>query len=91
MPIAAVYGKLKIKFVLMVNLLKTTVSIICHAYVLMSYWAGLFIENNKEAPVAGVNTMLQIATKLLNKKVGKEGRLLPKDDSGGKQKDWSGG
>jgi hypothetical protein len=32
--------------------------------------------------VAGVNTMLQIATKLLNKKVEKEGRLLVNDESG---------
>lgn len=49
------------------------------------------MDNDKEIVVAEVNTMLQIATKLLNKKVGKEGTLLLKDDSGGNKKDWSGG
>jgi hypothetical protein len=44
----------------MANLLKNIVSIICHACVLISYWAGLFIENDKEALVAGVNTMLRL-------------------------------
>ena len=48
----------------------------------MSYWASLFLENDKEALVAGVNTMLQIAVKLLGKKTAKDGQHLLKDDNG---------
>lgn len=35
---------------------------------LVRYWAGLFHEDDEELLVAGANTMLQIALKLLNKK-----------------------
>ena len=45
----------------------------------MNYWAGLFMEIDKEALEAGANTMLQIAAKLLGKKLGKGGQLLLKD------------
>jgi hypothetical protein len=34
----------------------------------MSYWASLFLEDDKEALMAGANTMLEIAVKLLGKK-----------------------
>ena len=47
----------------------------------MGYWAGLFAESDKEALIAGVTTMLEIATKLLNKKRKVGGRLLLKDGS----------
>ena len=43
------------------KLLKNPASIICYACVLMDYWAGLFMEIDKEALIAGANTMLQIA------------------------------
>ena len=42
-------------------------SIVCRACMLMSYWAGLFAKEEKKA-LEGVNTMLQIVVKLLNKK-----------------------
>lgn len=45
----------------------------------MSYWAGLFLENDKEVLMAGVNTMLAIAVKLMKRKRDHQGEL-PKDD-----------
>jgi len=45
----------------------------------MSYWAGLFLEDDKEALIAGANTMLKIAMKLLNKKALKKDQLLLTD------------
>jgi len=63
------------------KLLNDPVSIICYACALMGYWAGLFAESDKEALIAGVTTMLEIATKLLNKKRKVGGRLLLKDGS----------
>lgn len=53
----------------------------------MSYWAGLFVENKKEALVAGVNTMLEIAVKLLGKKTAQKGQFLLKDDKEDNQED----
>jgi hypothetical protein len=34
----------------------------------MNYWARLFLELDKEALIAGANSMLEIAVKLLDKK-----------------------
>ena len=34
----------------------------------MSFWAGLYSVEDKEMLLAGVNTMMQIARKLLNKR-----------------------
>jgi hypothetical protein len=45
----------------------------------MGYWAGLFLELDKEALEAGVKMMLQIATKLLREKT-QDGRLLLKNN-----------
>jgi hypothetical protein len=42
-------------------------SIVCSACALMGYWEGLYPDVNKEALEAGINTMLQIATKLAKK------------------------
>lgn len=39
-------------------------AIICYAYVLMSYWTGLYPEEEKVLE-AGMNTMLKIVIKLL--------------------------
>jgi len=44
----------------------------------MSYWAGLYLKEDKELLEAGVNTMLKIALKLLNKKMKPDTILLPK-------------
>ena len=60
-------------------MLKNPASIICYVCALMGYWAGLFPEMDKEALKAGVNTMLQIAAKLLGKKMQNDGRLLLED------------
>jgi hypothetical protein len=48
------------------------ITINCYACSLMSYWAGLFLEDDKEALIAGVNTMMEIAVKLLDKKKSKK-------------------
>lgn len=44
------------------------ISIVCHACALMSYWAGVYSEGEKEALIAGVNTMMEITLKLVKKK-----------------------
>ena len=49
-------------------MLLNPVSIVCHACALMSYWAGLYAGMDREALEEGINTMLRIATGLLNKK-----------------------
>ena len=54
-------------------------TIVCYACSLMSYWACLLMEANRDALVAGVNTMLAIAVKLMTKKKAKQGQLLLKD------------
>jgi hypothetical protein len=54
-------------------------TIVCYACSLMSYWAGLLMVANRDALVAGVNTMLAIAVKLMTKKKAKQGQLLLKD------------
>jgi hypothetical protein len=53
----------------------------------MCYWAGLYQKEDKELLEAGVNTMLQIATKLLCKKMKPATILMLKDDSDNSQKD----
>jgi hypothetical protein len=50
------------------KMIQNPISIICHACALISYWAVLFLEGDKELLIAGANTMLQIALKLLNTK-----------------------
>ena len=60
-------------------MIRNPASIICYACALMGYWAGLFLEMDKEALEAGVNTMLQIASKLLGEKVHNDGRLTLED------------
>jgi hypothetical protein len=49
-------------------MIQNPISIICHACALICYWAGLFLEGDKEMLIEGANTMLQITLKLLNKK-----------------------
>lgn len=43
------------------------IEIVCYAYSLMRYWAGLYAEGDKERLVEGVNVMLKVATKLISK------------------------
>jgi hypothetical protein len=47
----------------------------------MTYWAGLFPEMDKEALQAWVNTMLQIATKLMIWSKHGDGKLLLQEKS----------
>lgn len=57
--------------------------IICYACSLMGYWAGLFVDVDKEALVEGANTMLKIAMHLLEKMKGnKNGNLLEDEVEG---------
>jgi uncharacterized membrane protein (UPF0136 family) len=55
------------------------ISILCYACALIGYLVGLFAEINKEALITGANTMLEIATKLLEKKRKMGDRLLLKE------------
>jgi len=50
----------------------------------MSSWAGLYLDDDKEAMLDGVNTMLKIAMKLVNKKQknGGGGQKLLEDNNG---------
>ena len=50
------------------KLILNPISIVCHACTIMSYWAGLYAGMDREALEEGINTMLRIATGLLNKK-----------------------
>jgi hypothetical protein len=50
------------------KMIQNPISIICHACALICYWAGLFLEGDKEMLIEGAHTMLQITLKLLNKK-----------------------
>lgn len=56
------------------------ITIICYACSIMSYWAGLFLEDDKEALIAASNTMLKIAMKLLDKKAMRKNQHLLTDD-----------
>ena len=76
---AGLFGKQGIKLVFNGKMLKNPASIIRYACALMGYWTGLFPEMDKEALKAGVNTMLQIAAKMLGKKMHNDGRLLLED------------
>ena len=44
------------------------IEIVCHACALMTFWAGLQKEMDKETLVQGVDTMFKIAVQLLSKK-----------------------
>jgi hypothetical protein len=48
----------------------------------MGYWAGLFMDVDKEALVEGANTMLKIAKQLLAKMKGNRTDNLLEDDEG---------
>jgi len=56
--------------------------IVCYACALMSYWAGLYLNDDKEALVAGVNTMLKIAMQLTKKKQKSDDQKLLEDNGG---------
>jgi len=51
------------------------IHVICYACSLIEYWAGLFLEEDKEQLIAGVNTMLKIAMQLVSKEVRTQKRL----------------
>ena len=87
LPFAGLFGRLGIKPVLKRKLIQNPISIICHACALISSWAGLFLEDDKEMLVAGANTMLQIALKLLNKKQKPAGRQVLEDKDASRQRD----
>jgi hypothetical protein len=61
------------------KMINDPISILCYASALIGYWAGLFAKIDKEALIAGANTMLEIATKLLEKKRKMGDRLLLKE------------
>jgi len=45
------------------------IHVICYACSLMEYWAGLFLDEDKDQLIAGANTMLEIAMQLVSKEV----------------------
>ena len=49
------------------KLIKNPVQILCHACALMRFWAGLYVGDDKEILIDGVNAMLKIAVELLTK------------------------
>jgi hypothetical protein len=55
-----------------------------YACALMSYWAGLFMDEDRVALEAGINTMLQIGLRLVKKRKPESGdqNLLPEPDAG---------
>ena len=59
------YGKNRNKSCFEKNFIKNPLEIICHAYALMKYWAGLFAEIDREQLEEGVATMMRAATELL--------------------------
>jgi hypothetical protein len=81
LPFAGQFGKLETKVVLKGKKIRNPAEIICYACGLMTYWAGLFPEMDKETLQAGVTTMLQIATKLMIKSKQGGGNLFLKERS----------
>lgn len=59
-------------------------TIVCYACALMSYWAGLFMDEDRAALEAGINTMLQMGLRLVKKRKPESGdqNLLPEPDAG---------
>jgi hypothetical protein len=78
LPFAGQFGKLETNIVLKER--KNSAEIICYACALMTYWAGLFPEMDKETLQAGVTTMLQIAKLMIRSKQG-DGTLFVKERS----------
>jgi hypothetical protein len=54
-PFAGPFGELGMIFALKAGKLQIQSQIVCFAFSLMCYWAGLFLENDKEALVRGIN------------------------------------
>ena len=48
-------------------IIKNHLDIVYHACALMKYWAGIFAEADKEQLEEGLNTMLEIANKILKR------------------------
>lgn len=58
------------------KIVTSPITIICYACSLMGYWAGLLCDDDKDELVAGVNSMLKIALRLVGKKTGVRKRGL---------------
>ena len=69
------------------HVITSPITIICYTCSLMSYWAGLFLENDKKALIAVVNTMLEIAVKLLDKMKSKKRQRLMIEEEKDNQED----
>jgi hypothetical protein len=69
------------------KMIQNPISIICHACALICYWAGLFLKGDKELLIAGANSMLHIALKLLNKKQKPNGNQEMEDEDSRNQRD----
>jgi hypothetical protein len=72
------------------NYKKKTISVVCYACALMCSWAGLYSAEDKETLLAGVNTMMQIARKLLNKRSEQSMARTLEEGSDDHQETWSG-
>lgn len=48
--------------------LNNPAEIMCHACALITFWAGLYKEEDKKVLIEGADTMLKIALKILSKK-----------------------
>lgn len=89
--IAAIYWsiwKARNKLCFEGKLVKSPLSIICNACELMSQWAGLYPEEDKEMLINGADLMLKIAIKLLKEKKKKTEELqMLQEGSGGLSED----
>jgi hypothetical protein len=61
---------------------KDHASIVCYACALMSYWAWLYTGDDKDALIAGVNSMIEIAMKLLGKEQKTSGQKRTEGNGG---------
>ena len=63
------------------------IHVICYACSLMEYWAGLFLEEDKEQLIAGANTMLKIAMQLVSREVRDQKHLALEDNKSTDEED----
>lgn len=66
------------------KIISNPLEVICHMCALMKYWTGLYVEPDKEQLLEGINTMLQVAERILKRKEDKEaGKYLQDGDRDG--------
>jgi len=72
---AGPYGRQEKKVCFDGKKFQNSIEIICYACALMCYWAGLYVEVDREMLINCVNTMLGVATEILTSKRKNPGRM----------------